>query len=217
MIFRDRDEAGTMLGERLAELSLTAPLVLGIPRGGVAVGAAVARRLAAALDAVLSRKLRSPTQPELALGAVAEDGRIVLDPRLPDDAGVKAFLDREAKSELAEIRRRIEIFRKGRPAVPVEGRSVIIVDDGIATGSTALAAIATVRAQGAKEIILATPVMPAEHMEMFAKVCDRVVALHTPEEFWAIGQFYRDFTQVPDGQVVRLLEAGQRPGKGDGR
>ncbi len=198
-----------MLGERLAELSLTTPVVLAIPRGGVAVAAVVARRLGAELDVVLSRKLRSPTQPELALGAVGEDGRIVMDPRLPEDAGVKTFLDREAKSELEEIRRRIELFRKGRPAARVAGRSVIIVDDGIATGSTALAAIATVRAQGPKEIILATPVMPAEHTAMFAKVCDRVVSLHSPEEFWAIGQFYRDFSQVPDGQVIRLLEAGR--------
>lgn len=217
MTFRDREEAGKSLGSRLAELALSDPIVLAIPRGGVAVGAAIATRLGAELDVVLSRKLRSPVQPELALGAVAEDGRIVLDPRLPSDGPLRSFVEREAKSELEEIKRRIQLFRGGRGAAPVSGRTVIVVDDGIATGSTVLAAIATVRAAGPKEIILATPVMPAEHLPRMSGVCDRVVSLLTPEDFWAIGQFYEDFTEVPDAEVVRLLEENRRARRGDGR
>lgn len=217
MTLRNRDEAGEALGGRLAELALSDPIVLAIPRGGVAVGAAIATRLGAELDVVLSRKLRSPVQPELALGAVAEDGTIVLDPRWSNDENLRRYVERQAKSELEEINRRIELFRGGRSAAPVSGRTVIVVDDGIATGSTVLAAMATIRAAGPKEIILATPVMPAEHLPRMSGVCDRVVSLLTPEDFWAIGQFYDDFSQVPDSEVVRLLEENRRARRGDGR
>jgi predicted phosphoribosyltransferase len=214
MTFRDRNEAGEKLGAKLAELALTDPIVLAIPRGGVVVGAAIATKLGAELDVVLSRKLRSPEQPELALGAVAEDGRIILDPRRGDDPALRRSMEHEAQSELEEIKRRVELFRGGRGAAPVTGRSVIVVDDGIATGSTALAAIATVRAAGPKETILATPVMPAEHLPVMTRICERVVSLLLPEDLWAIGQFYDDFTQVPDAEVVRLLEENRRTRRG---
>jgi putative phosphoribosyl transferase len=205
MIYNDREDAGERLGERLAEWTYSDPLVLAIPRGGVVVGAAVANRLGAELEVVLSRKLRAPEQPELALGAVGEDGKIVLDPRHGADGIPGAYLEGEAAREMEEIRRRVALFRGERAPPRVAGRSVIVVDDGVATGSTALAALRTVRAQGPKELILATPVMGSEHGLDFGAVCDRVVSLQTPDDFWAIGQFYRDFTQVEDREVVEIL------------
>lgn len=205
MIFADRIEAGERLGELLAKGTYTDPLVLAIPRGGVMVAAAVAARLGAELDVVLSRKLRAPEQPELALGAVGEDGKIVLDPRHGWEGKPGAYLEGEAAREMEEIRRRVALFRSERGPPRVAGRSVIVVDDGVATGSTALAAVRTVRAQGPKELILATPVMGSEHGLDFGAACDRVVSLQTPDDFWAIGQFYRDFTQVEDREVVEIL------------
>ncbi len=205
--FRDRTEAGRLLAERLAGLPLVRPVVLGIPRGGVVVGAELARRLDAELDVVLSRKLRAPLQPEYALGAVAEDGSVVLNPdaaKLIRDAG--DYLEAERQYQLQEIARRQQLYRGVRPAASVAGRSVIVTDDGIATGSTALAALQTVRAQQPHELILAVPVGSPERLEQLARHCDRLIYLLAPEDFTAVGQFYEDFEPVDDAEVLRLLQ-----------
>ncbi|MGB8853729.1 MAG: phosphoribosyltransferase [Pirellulales bacterium] len=204
--FTDRDEAGWMLVERLRGQSLDKPVVLAIPRGGVEVGAAIARGLGCELDVVLSRKLRAPHQPELALGAVSEDGDVYLNhfASAMTDVG-DAYIEAERTRQLAEICRRREMFRAVRPQADVKDRSVILTDDGIATGATMIAALHTVRAAGAKEIIVAVPVGAPDRIDAIRPLCDRVVCLQEPEAFWAIGQFYRNFEQVEDERVVELL------------
>lgn len=204
--FTDRDEAGWMLVERLRGQSLQKPVVLAIPRGGVEVGAAIARGLGCELDVVLSRKLRAPHQPELALGAVSEDGDVYLNhfASAMTDAG-DAYIEAERQRQLAEIARRRTMFRAVRPQADVRGRTVILTDDGIATGATMIAALHTVRAAGAKEIIVAVPVGAPDRIDAIRPLCDRVVCLQEPEAFWAIGQFYRNFEQVEDERVVELL------------
>jgi predicted phosphoribosyltransferase len=213
-MFRDREDAARQLAERLMGRELHAPLVLAIPRGGVVTGAVLARALGAELDVVLSRKLRAPGQPELAVGAVSEDGRVYLNHHL------RAFLDRmevylaeERRYQLAEIARRKALFRSVRPQAPVAGRSVIVTDDGIATGATMIAALQVVKAQGPREVIVAVPVASPDRLDEVRRWCDEVVCLLSPEAFWAIGQFYEDFTQVEDEQVLDLLRQS-RPATG---
>ena len=205
-IFADRAEAGGMLVERRRGESLEKPLVLAIPRGGVEVGAALARGLGAELDVVLSRKLRAPHQPELALGAVSENGEVYLNhfASAMTDAG-DAYIEGERQRQLAEITRRKTMFRAVRPQAPIAGRTVILTDDGIATGATMIASIRTVRAAGAKWVVVAVPVGSPERLAAIRSLCDRLVCLEEPTAFWAIGQFYRDFEQVEDSRVVELL------------
>jgi putative phosphoribosyl transferase len=205
-IFADREEAGWMLVERLRGETLEKPLVLAIPRGGVEIGAVLARGLGAELDVVLSRKLRSPHQPELALGAVSENGEVYLNhfASAMTDAG-DAYIEAERQRQLAEIARRKTMFRAVRPQAPIAGRTVILTDDGIATGATMIAALHWVRNAGAKEIVVAVPVGSPDRLDAIRPLCDRLVCLLEPEAFWAIGQFYRDFEQVEDSRVVELL------------
>lgn len=204
--FTDREEAGWILMERLRGQPLHDPVVLAIPRGGVETGAAIARGLGCELDVVLARKLRAPHQPELALGAVSEDGDVYLNDFATalTDAG-STFIEAERQRQLAEIARRRTMFRAVRPQADVKGRTVILTDDGIATGATMIAAIHTVRAAGAKEIIVAVPVGVTARIDAIRTLCDRVICLQEPEDFWAIGQFYRTFEQVEDERVVELL------------
>jgi predicted phosphoribosyltransferase len=195
-----------MLVERLRGHSLEKPVVLAIPRGGVEIGAALARGLGCELDVVLSRKIRAPHQPELALGAVSEDGDVYLNhfASAMTDVG-DAYIEAERKRQLVEISRRRTMFRAVRPQADVHGRTVILTDDGIATGATMIAALHTVRAAGAKEIIVAVPVGAPDRIDAIRPLCDRVICLQEPEAFWAIGQFYRNFEQVEDERVVELL------------
>ena len=205
-IFNDREEAGWMLVERLRGTAMEKPLVLAIPRGGVEVGAALARGLGAELDVVLSRKLRAPHQPELALGAVSENGEVYLNhfASAMTDVG-NTYVEAERQRQLAEIEHRRVLYRAVRPQAPIAGRSVILTDDGIATGATMIASLRTVRAAGAKQIIVAVPVGAPDRIDAIRPLCDRVESLLEPEAFWAIGQFYRHFEQVPDERVVELL------------
>ena len=205
-MFRDREAAGRKLAEKLKGRELHDPLVLAIPRGGVVTGAVLAQELGAELDVVLSRKLRAPGQPELAIGAISEDGRVYLNHH------AQAFLDlmegylaQERHHQLAEITRRKKLFRAVRPQAPVAGRSVIVTDDGIATGATMIAGVQTVKTQKPREVIVAVPVASPDRLAEVRRWCDDVVCLLTPEEFWAIGQFYEDFTQVEDEEVIELL------------
>jgi predicted phosphoribosyltransferase len=205
-MFNDRDEAGWMLVERLRGESVEKPIVLAIPRGGVEVGAALARGLGCELDVVLSRKLRAPHQPELALGAVSESGEVYLNhfAAAMTDAG-DAYIEAERTRQMAEIVRRRTLLRAVRPQADVLGRTVILTDDGIATGATMIAALKTVRAEGAKEIIVAVPVGAPDRIDAIRPLCDRVECLIEPADFWAVGQFYRHFEQVDDDRVVQLL------------
>jgi putative phosphoribosyl transferase len=206
MFFHDRDEAGWQLVERLRGSRVEKPLVLAIPRGGVEVGAAIARGLGAELDVVLSRKLRSPHQPELAIGAVTENGEIYLNhfASAMTDVG-SSFIETERRRQLDEIERRKTAIRSVRPRAQIAGRTVILTDDGIATGATMIAALKMVRAAGAREIIVAVPVGAPDRIDALRPLCDRVICLFEPIDFWAVGQFYRNFEQVSDTRVIELL------------
>jgi len=205
-LFSDREDAGWMLVERLRGSTMEKPLVLAIPRGGVEVGAVLARGLGAELDVVLSRKLRAPHQPELALGAVSENGEVYLNhfASAMTDVG-DVYIEAERQRQMAEIQRRRVMYRDVRPQAPIAGRCVILTDDGIATGATMIAGLRTVRAAGAKWIMVAVPVGAPDRIDAIRPLCDRVECLLEPDGFWAIGQFYRNFEQVTDDRVVELL------------
>lgn len=207
-MFHNRQDAARRLAQPLKGRELHDPLVLAIPRGGVVTGAVLARELGAELDVVLSRKLRAPGQPELAVGAVSEDGYIYLNRHAREVPGLTVeYLNRERRYQLAEIARRKKLFRAARPPAPVAGHSVIVTDDGIATGSTMIAALQVIMTQDPGEVIVAVPVASPDRLAEVRGWCDDVVCLLTPEEFWAVGQFYADFRQVEDEEVVELLRA----------
>jgi putative phosphoribosyl transferase len=205
-MFRDREDAALQLAEKLKGRALRDPVVLAIPRGGVATGAVLARALGADLDVVLARKLRAPSQPELALGAVAETGEVYLN-HLTKEAPdwLDRYLAEETAYQVQVIARRRRLFRGVRPALPLAGRSVLVTDDGIATGSTMIAALKAVGGQQPHEVIVAVPVASPDRLEEVSRWCDEVVCLLSPEEFWAVGQFYEDFSPVEDSEVVELL------------
>jgi len=205
VIFADRREAGDRLAEALTPLAGTAAVVLAIPRGGVVVGRVVADRLGVPLDVVIPRKVGAPNNPELGLGAVAPGVR-VLDERLIAELGVtEEYLEREIEAQEREIARREAAYRKGRPPVEVEQKVAIVVDDGVATGGTAAAACRWARQAGAMRVILAVPVAPRQARAMLEREADQVLFLATPDPFFAVGQWYHDFDQVSDAEVVSLL------------
>lgn len=205
-MFRDREDAARRLAENLKDRELHDPLILAIPRGGVVIGAVLAQELGAELDVVLSRKLRAPGQAELAIGAVSEDGQIHLNDYARKVAGLTvSYLNAERRHQVVEIARRKALFRTVRPPAPVRERSVIVTDDGIATGSTMIAALQLILAQDPRDVIVAVPVASPDRLAEVAAWCDDVVCLLTPEQFWAVGQFYKNFDQVEDEQVVDLL------------
>ncbi len=205
-MFLDREDAAHRLAAKLIGRPLHDPLVLAIPRGGVVTGAVLARDLGAELDVVLARKLRAPGQPELAIGAIAEDGQTYLNHHARDflDA-IEDYLAVERHHQLGEISRRRQLFRAVRPPAGIVGRSVIVADDGIATGSTMIAALQAVRTQKPRELIAAAPVASPDRLEEVRHWCDEVVCLLAPEHFWAVGQFYDDFRPVEDEEAVELL------------
>lgn len=210
-MFADRADAGRRLANRLAAASdeywaNDPPVVLGLPRGGVPVAFEIAIVIDAPLDVIVVRKIGVPHQPELAMGAIGEGDVRVVNRQVVLRAGVDdaAFAKVEAR-ERTELARRAERFREHRDRVPLVGRTALIVDDGVATGSTARAACQVVRAEGATRVILAAPVAPPSVIGALRQVADDVVVLETPEPFFAIGEFYDDFTPTPDEEVVRLL------------
>ena len=207
MPFRDRVDAGQQLATALQSIRLPRPVVLALPRGGVPVGAEVAWVLDAPLDVVLVRKLGVPAQPELAMGAIGENGVRVLNHEILRSAGItEAQLTHVEAQERAELERRAHEYRGARGPASVSDRTAIIVDDGLATGSTARAAIEVVRAQGATRVVLAVPVAPPDTVAALERIADAVVAVVTPSPMWAIGAWYDNFTQTSDAEVVRLLE-----------
>lgn len=210
MIFRDRADAGRRLAQALLPERASAPVVLGLPRGGVPVAAEVARALDAPLDVIVVRKLGLPSQPELAMGAVGEDGVRVLDETTLRYAEVRdetlALVEQRAAAEVAE---RVARIRAYRPRVPLEGRRALLVDDGVATGSTATAACAVARGLGAASVVLAVPVAPAEVLPALGNAADELVVLETPPGFSAVGQWYEDFRSTSEDEVEQLLRAAE--------
>jgi predicted phosphoribosyltransferase len=206
MRFLDRREAGRRLAARLMPLAGEWPVIVALPRGGVPIGVEVARALGAPLDILAVRKLGAPGNPELSVGAVAEDGTRVLDPQSAAMLGMtQTMLDETLASESRELRRRVDSYRDGRPPIPVRGRSVIVVDDGLATGLTNLAAIRMLRNRYARRIVVAVPVGSREAVSMLTGEADRVVCLTVPDRLLGVGRWYRDFTPVSDEEVLALL------------
>jgi putative phosphoribosyl transferase len=207
MIFDDRVDAGRRLGARLAYLRGEPVVALGLPRGGVPVAAEVARALGAPLDVIVIRKLGVPFQPELGMGAVGEDGVQVINHEIVRAARVTpAELAEVQARERAEVTRRARRYRRGRARIPLDGRVALIVDDGIATGSTARAACQIARALGAARVVLAVPVAPPGWEDRIGQDADEMISVTTPSPFYGIGQFYADFSQTSDAEVVACLE-----------
>lgn len=213
MPFRDRVDAGRRLGERLAVTGeYPDAVVLGLPRGGVVVAAEVARALRAPLDIIVIRKLGVPYQPELAMGAVGEGGVRVLNPDVLAAAQVsEAELAEVERAQRDEVEQRVDRLRRGAPPVPVTGRTVLVVDDGVATGATARAACQVAREHGAARVVLAVPVIAAQAVADLRAVADEVVALEEPMWLGAIGEWYEDFRQTSDAEVIELLHAAATP------
>jgi putative phosphoribosyl transferase len=206
--FRDRADAGRQLAAALNRYAHEPDLlVLALPRGGVPVGYEVASELGAPLDVLVVRKLGTPGQPELAMGAVASGGVRVLNPSIVDVLGIpSSVIDRVAEEELKEVERRERAYRGGRPPAPVENRTVIVVDDGVATGSTFRAALQCVRKGQPRRLIAAFPVGAAETVPQLRALADEVVCLESPEPFLAISLWYSEFPQTSDEEVRALLE-----------
>jgi len=203
-MFRDRVEAGRQLADRLSDYRNDArAIVLGVPRGGVVVAAEVARALGLPLDVLVVRKIGAPGNPEFAVGAVDERGNIVLNPmvQVPEE-----YVRGEAERQRAEIQRRLADFRQGRPPLDLAGKTAILTDDGIATGQTMLAAVASVRAGGAEKVVVAAPVVAPDSATRLRQTADDLVDISEPRFFAAVGEFYASFPQIEDDEVVTLLE-----------
>jgi putative phosphoribosyl transferase len=210
--FTDRIDAGKRLATALNDFSAKNGIVLAIPRGGVVVAFEIAKALNLPLDVIIPRKIGAPENPELAIGAVAEDGTTILDNQLIKYLAVsREYIAIETQRQKHEIGRRLKLYRQDASYPNLEDLDVIVVDDGIATGSTMKAALASVRNRGAS-VTVAVPVGPPSTIEELNELADRVVCLYKPEYFQAIGEFYTDFSQTPDEEVIRLLrESKQKP------
>ncbi|HEX5323153.1 MAG TPA: phosphoribosyltransferase [Capsulimonadaceae bacterium] len=207
MVFKDRADAGRKLAERLRPFADQNPIVLGLPRGGVAVAHEIARALPAPLDLIVARKLGAPGQPELGIGAVAPGGVMVVDRAATELLGITSDILQEiAARELAEVDRRLLLYRGDRPPPDLADRTVILVDDGLATGVTARAAIQALRRHNPRRLVLAVPVCAPETQERLGPEVDDMVCLLVPENFRAVGIWYEDFEQLTDEQVVQLLQ-----------
>lgn len=206
MLFSDRHDAGRKLAPLLTPYKGQQPLILAVPRGGVPVAAEIFQAIGGRLDLVIPRKIPAPHQAELAVGAVAQDGSLVLNGDIIARLGIsEGYIQKEVARQLAEIKRRLHSYRGERPFPSLAGKTVLVVDDGVATGATLRAALKMVRDQGAKHLCLAVPLGPAASIAALRDLVDELVCLFTPEPFYAVGQFYEDFTQTKDREVGELL------------
>jgi predicted phosphoribosyltransferase len=208
VIFRDREHAGRLLAERLGEYRGKNPLVLAVPRGAVVMGKVIADTLDGDLDVVLVHKLGAPGEPELAIGAVDEEGRVYLDETAGELGVDQSYIRRETEAQIRMLRARRALYTPARPPLSPAGRQVIVVDDGIATGASMLVALGAVRRRGPAGLVAATAVMPPPTLARIQEAADRVVCLAFPTDFRAVGEFFQDFSQVADGEVVSFLRAG---------
>lgn len=218
MIFQNRSEAGKALAAALVAKGYEAPVILALPRGGVPVAIEVARALKAPMDLVMVRKIGAPGQPELAVAAVVNGDapQIVVNEAIAGSFRLsRAEIEEMSKPRLEEIRRRRALYLKGRSQPPLEGRTVIVVDDGIATGATVRASLKAVRARGPAKLVLAVPVAPPDVAGDLAAEVDELICLHQPVPFGAIGRFYADFPQTPDAEVITLLDEAEGLAKQD--
>lgn len=203
--FKDRVEAGSLLAAALDTYKGRKAVVLGIPRGGMVIARELAKALDAQIDIVLSRKLGAPGNPELAIGAIAEDGKFFLQEGMPAGLHENSYVEKEKEHQLSEIKHRIKLYRAIRPKVKLAGREVIITDDGLATGATMQAALWVSRQEKPKKLIVAVPVAPEDTVMRLAKDADEIICLRAPMFFAAVGQFYTHFNQVEDEEVLSLL------------
>ncbi|MBC7265538.1 MAG: phosphoribosyl transferase [Coriobacteriia bacterium] len=211
-MFRDRHHAGKLLAEALRDRIVGSGwVVLGLPRGGVVVAAEVARALGLPLDVIVARKIGAPGNPEYAIGAVDADGVVTLGAYAVADQG---YLERAAEAEKAEIARRLAAYRSGRPPLDVADARVVVVDDGLATGLTMISAVEYLKRHGAARIVVAVPVSPPETARLLRARADEVVTLAEPQDFFAVGAFYDDFSQTSDAEVIESLRELAEGGQG---
>lgn len=212
MKFADRRDAGAILGRTVAKLDPPDAVVYALPRGGVPVGFEVARAIESPFDLIIVRKVGVPFQPELAMGAVAEGGLTIRNTDVIEAAGIDdSEFEQVASRERIEVDTRVDRYRKGASPVSPRGRTAIVVDDGLATGSTALAAVAVLQERRARSVWLAVPVAPTSHLGDLEERVDRLVVMNRPRQFGSVGTWYRDFTQTTDVEVEDLLARSRLP------
>jgi putative phosphoribosyl transferase len=210
MIFRDRIDAAEQLADALAAYRGQRPLVLAIPRGAVPMGRVIAQRLDGELDVVLVRKLRAPFSPEFAVGAIDETGWAYIAPHARQAGADERYLDEEKAAQLETLRKRRAAYTPDRPPIDPRDRVAIVIDDGLATGATMIAALHAVRARGPAKLVCAVPVAAPDSVEAVRPFADEIVCLDTPWDFGAVGRFYRNFDQVEDDEVIAMLRQSER-------
>ena len=211
IIFKDRRDAALKLSKFLDKYRTENLIVFGIPRGGVEIGYYIAQKLECLLEVTIPRKIGAPFQPELAVGAVAEDGTIYIEEEVAEFVGIsKEYVSSAARRELEVIKKRIELYREGKDIPQLSQYNVIVVDDGIATGATMIATLRFLRKKNPIKLVCGTPVAPSETIHKLWKEADDVVCLETPTPFYAIGQFYKDFRQLTDEEVLNYLSSSRR-------
>jgi putative phosphoribosyl transferase len=208
VVFQDRKEAGRKLADKLAKYTDEKEIiVLALPRGGVAIGAEIAKKIGASLDVIITRKIHFPGEPEIAIGAIAENGKVALnDPIVKRYNISQSYLDEEICRQKAEIERRLIAYRGGKKLAFIKNKTVILVDDGVATGFTIIAAINALKDEGIKKLVVAVPVSPQDTFLKLKGLVDEIICLETPEVFLAIGDFYYDFDQLTDEEVMQLIQ-----------
>lgn len=211
MIFANRNAAAEQLAEALSGYRGRNPLVLAIPRGAVPMAKIIAEKLGGEMDVVLVRKLRAPGNPEYAIGSVDESGWAYIAPQATNVGADEEYLKRETATQIETMRKRRAQYTPVRPPIDPAGRVVIVIDDGLATGSTMIAALHALKAKNPAELVCAVPVAPPDTLEKIRGKADRIVCLSSPESFYAVGQFYMDFQQVEDEEVVKILAAFGSP------
>ena len=207
-MFQDRKEAGRKLADKLAKYTDEKDIiVLALPRGGVAIGAEIAKKIGASLDVIITRKIHFPGEPEVAIGAIAENGKVALNDQIVKRYNIpQSYLDEEICRQKAEIERRLIAYRDGKKLAFIKDKIIILVDDGVATGFTIIAAINALKDEGIKKLIVAVPVSPQDTFLKLKSLVDKIICLETPEVFLAIGNFYYDFEQLTDEEVMQLIQ-----------